>query len=248
MQPVGRITPQDSGLWKDSQAKALKPVVDFAHSQGQKIGIQIAHGGRKSSTVAPWISGADTATKNVGGWPDEVVGPSAIAHNDRLPMPKELSLEDIEQLKKDWVAAVKRAVGVGFDVVEIHNAHGYMLHSFLSPVSNKRTDKYGGSFENRIRLTLEIVELTRQAMPDGMPLFLRISATDWLEESLPEVESWRIENTVELAKILVGKIDLLDVSSGGNHPKQHIHAGPVKLGGEETTAYQAVSHDLYNSY
>ncbi|MCJ1443254.1 MAG: hypothetical protein MMC23_003752 [Stictis urceolatum] len=239
--PEGRITPQDSGLWKQSQAEALKKVVDFAHSQNQKIGIQIAHAGRKASTVAPWISGGDTSTKAVGGWPDAVVAPSALAHSERLPDPLELSLSDIEDLKEKWVATVKRAVWAGFDVVEIHNAHGYLLHEFLSPVSNKRTDKYGGSWENRARLTMEIVELTRKNIPESMPLFLRLSATDWLEEEMPDEPSWRVEDSVRLAKMLVGKVDLLDVSSGGNSPKQHIHAGPVQIPGVDgkSTAYQA---------
>lgn len=220
----GRITPEDSGLWKDSQIEPLRKTVEFAHSQGQNIGIQLGHAGRKASTVAPWLSGGDTATEEVGGWPDNVWAPSAVQFNERYPTPKEMTLAQIEELKQAFVASVKRAVKAGFDVIEIHNAHGYLLHSFISPASNHRTDAYGGSFENRIRLTLELVELTRNAIPDHMPIFLRISGTDWLEESEPNMESWRSEDTVRLAEILAGKIDLLDVSSGGNHQKQHIHA------------------------
>lgn len=235
----GRITPQDSGLWLDSQIEPLRQVVEFAHSQGQKIGIQLAHAGRKASTVAPWISGGATATEKVGGWPHDVQAPSAIAFAGTYPDPKELTLQEIEEFKTAWVAGVRRALKAGFDVIEIHNAHGYMLHEFLSPISNKRSDKYGGSFENRVRLTLEIVDLTRKEIPKEMPLFLRISATDWLEEVEPDTPSWRIENTVELAKLLVGNVDLLDVSSGGNSVKQHIHAGPLDStpGG---VAYQSV--------
>jgi 2,4-dienoyl-CoA reductase-like NADH-dependent reductase (Old Yellow Enzyme family) len=143
-------------------------------------------------------------------------------------MPKAMTLEDISNFKTAFVAATKRALAAGFDAIEIHNAHGYLLHEFLSPVSNHRTDQYGGSFENRTRLTLELVDLTRQTIPEDMPLFLRISATDWLEESDLKDESWRLEDTVRLAELLAAKgVDLLDVSSGGNHEKQHIHAGPA---------------------
>lgn len=137
-----------------------------------------------------------------------------------------MTKSDIEEFKKAWVASVKRALTAGFDVIEIHNAHGYLLHSFISPASNQRTDEYGGSFENRIRLTLEIVDLTRQTVPKDMPVFLRISATDWLEQQ-EDMESWKVEDTVRLAEILADRgIDLLDVSSGGNHPLQHPHTGP----------------------
>ena len=224
--PEGRITPQDSGLWEDGQIEPLKRTVDFAHSQGQKIAIQIAHAGRKASTIAPWLSSGSLAGEDVGGWPDNVVGPSPIPWNEHHAPVKELSLSDIEQLKRDWVACVKRAVKAGFDVVEIHNAHGYLLHSFLSPVSNKRTDQYGGSFENRTRLSREIVQLTRDAIPKDMPLLLRISATDYLEAKT-DIESWKVEDTVRLAPTLAELgVDLLDVSGGGNHPDQHPHVGP----------------------
>ncbi|KAL9099401.1 MAG: hypothetical protein Q9163_005099 [Psora crenata] len=224
--PEGRITPEDSGLWKDSQMEPMKRIVEFAHSQGQKIGLQVAHAGRKSSTVAPWLRQGDTATEELNGWPDNVYAPSAIAYNNRFPHPKEMTKDDIQNLKDAWVASVKRALACGFDVIEIHNAHGYLLHSFVSPVSNTRTDEYGGSFENRTRLTREIVELTRQTMPRDMPLFLRISATDWLEEE-PGMDSWKVEDTVRLAEVIAPMgVDLLDVSSGGLHPKQKIKGGP----------------------
>jgi len=138
-----------------------------------------------------------------------------------------MTKEDIQNFKQAYVAAVKRALTAGFDAIEIHNAHGYLLHEFLSPAVNKRTDEYGGSFENRTRLTLEVVDLVRQTIPNDMPLFLRVSATDWLEETELKDQSWTVPQTVELAKILAEKgVDLLDVSSGGNHPLQHIHAGP----------------------
>ncbi|ORY17505.1 hypothetical protein BCR34DRAFT_596975 [Clohesyomyces aquaticus] len=223
--PEGRITPEDSGLWKDSQIEPLQRIVEFAHSQGQKIAIQLAHAGRKASTVAPWLSAGDIAGPELNGWPDNVYAPSAIPYNERHCKPKAMTKKDIENFKQAFKAAVERAIKAGFDVIEIHNAHGYLLHTFLSPASNQRTDEYGGSFENRIRLTLETVEIARSVMPDTMPLFLRISADDWLSEA--GIEGWTIDQTVKLAEILVTKgVDLLDVSSAGLHEKQHIHAKP----------------------
>lgn len=225
--PEGRITPEDSGLWQDSQGEKLKEIVDFAHSQGQKIGIQLGHAGRKASMVAPWLDRAAIATPEAGGWPNNVKGPSAIPFDGNHCVPTAMTLEDIQTFKTAWVAALERALKAGFDVIEIHNAHGYLLHEFCSPVSNKRTDQYGGSFENRIRLTLEIVELTRQNIPDTMPLFLRISATDWLDYEGFEEDSWKVADSARLAQILADKgIDLMDVSSGANHPAQKITAGP----------------------
>jgi 2,4-dienoyl-CoA reductase-like NADH-dependent reductase (Old Yellow Enzyme family) len=229
--PEGRITPEDSGIWSDAHLEGdwgLKKIVEFAHSQGQKIGIQIAHAGRKASTVAPWLSKGAVATEDVGGWPNNVKAPSAIPYNEDHAMPKEMSLGDIEEFKKAWVAAVRRALKAGFDVVEIHCAHGYLLHQFLSPASNKRNDQYGSSFENRTRLILEIVHLTRKAIPDSMPLFLRLSASDWLDCN-PEYkgESWTLSESVKLASLLASHgVDLLDVSSAGNHPLQKITTGP----------------------
>ena len=229
VQPEGRITPQDHGLWKDSQIEPLRRVVEFVHSQSQIIGIQLAHAGRKASTVAPWLSVADMATEAVGGWPDNVKGPSDIPFHPKFPTPKAMTKADIEEFKTAWVAAVKRAIKAGVDFIEIHNAHGYLLMSFTSPVSNKRTDEYGGSFENRIRLSVEIAKLTRENVPLNMPVFMRVSATDWLEESMPDEPSWRLEDTVNFAQVLAenGDIDVLDISSGGNHRAQHIHAKPA---------------------
>ncbi|KAK1816740.1 NADH-dependent flavin oxidoreductase [Friedmanniomyces endolithicus] len=211
----GRITPEDVGLWKDSQIENLAKVVEFAHSQGQKIMIQLGHAGRKASTVAPWLSAGAVAGEDLNGWPRE---------------PKELSLEGIEELKKAFNEAVKRALKAGFDAIEIHGAHGYLLHSFVSPVSNQRTDDYGGTFEKRTRLIMEIVEETRATIPKDMPLFYRISATDWLEEVPKEQipESWTNSDSIKLAHLLADAgVDYLDVSSGGNHPLQHPHSKPA---------------------
>ncbi|KAJ5220401.1 hypothetical protein N7468_009605 [Penicillium chermesinum] len=225
--PEGRITPHCVGLWQDSQIAPMKEVIEFAHSQGQKIGVQLAHAGRKASTVPPWLGGV-TATNAVGGWTDNVKGPSPIPFAEGDIVPKELTKADIQEVKDAWAAAARRAVAAGVDFIEIHNAHGYLLSSFLSPSSNKRTDEYGGSFENRIRLSLEIAQITRDTVGPDMPVFLRVSATDWLETSLPEEKGWKLEDTVEFARALAeqGAVDLIDLSSGGVHPAQKIKSGP----------------------
>lgn len=171
--PEGRITPEDLGLWSDAHIEPLRKIVEFAHSQNQKIGIQLAHAGRKASTVAPWLDSGETATEAAGGWPDQVYGPSTEPYNEKFPKPIELTKEGIKRVVQAFVDATKRALKAGFDVVEIHNAHGYLLSSFLSPAANKRTDEYGGSFENRIRATLEVVDAVRAVIPPDMPLFLR---------------------------------------------------------------------------
>ncbi|EEH38432.1 NADPH dehydrogenase [Paracoccidioides lutzii Pb01] len=226
--PEGRISPEDVGLWKDSQIEPIKRVVEFVHSQNQVIGIQLAHAGRKASSLAPFLAVNKVATEQAGGWPKNVKGPSDIPFSAEMAQPKAMTKRDIEEVKKAWGAAVRRAVKAGVDYIEIHNAHGYLLFSFCSPASNNRTDEYGGSFENRTRLSSEIITITRQNMPEDMPLFLRISASEWLEESRPDLQSWKSEDTVRFAKILAekGEIDLLDVSSGGNHPDQRIKPGP----------------------
>ncbi|KAM5356652.1 hypothetical protein ACJ41O_003298 [Fusarium nematophilum] len=230
VQREGRITPQDIGLWDDAHIAPLKRIVDFAHSQNQKIGIQLSHAGRKASTVAPFLHKNATATAEVGGWPDEVYAPSALRFNDEYPQPREMTLAQIEAFKVAFVEATKRAVGAGFDVVEIHAAHGYLIHQFLSPISNRRKDKYGGSWENRTRLVLEIVDLVRAAIPQDMPLFVRISGTDWFDDMKDEFpESWAVADSCKLAPLLAERgVDFLDVSSGGVHPKQStsIKSGP----------------------
>lgn len=232
-------------MWQDSQIAPLKEVVDFAHSQNQKIMIQLAHAGRKASTVAPWLSSGDIAGEDVNGWPNDVYAPSAIAWNEKHANPKAMTLDDIAAFKKAFNDSVKRALKAGFDAIEIHNAHGYLLHEFISPVSNQRTDKYGGSWENRVRLTLEVVEETRATIPKDMPLFLRISATDWLEEVKEIPESWTGDDTVKLAALLAEKgVDFLDVSTGGNHPKQHPHVKPAYQAPFAIKVKQAVGNKL----
>ncbi|TFY68969.1 hypothetical protein EVJ58_g694 [Rhodofomes roseus] len=199
--PEGRITPQDAGIWNDEQAAAWREVVQFAHAQNQKIGIQLAHAGRKASTVAPWLHGGLSAPVADGGWPDDVWGPSAIPFSDDFPQPKELTTEGIKRVVAAFADAAKRSLKAGFDVIEIHSAHGYLLSEFLAPVSNHRTDEYGGSFENRIRLLLEVVDAIRAVIPPTMPLFVRLPRR--------------------------ARVDLLDVSTGGIHPAQKFKLGPL---------------------
>ncbi|KAF9235546.1 hypothetical protein BU15DRAFT_89535 [Melanogaster broomeanus] len=217
---------------KDSQIESLPKIVEFAHPQNQKIGAQLAHAGRKASTVAPWLHPGMVATEKNGGWPDNVWGPSTVSCNENFPVPKELSKAQIKGIVVAFVGAARRALEAGVDVVEIHNTHGYLLFTFPSPQSNKRTHEYRGSFENRIRLTLEVVDPVRDVIPNDMPFQCqRVSATEWLEEALPNEPYWRFEDTVKLADILAQhSVDFLDVC--GNHPKAIVKRGP---------AYQAPS-------
>jgi 2,4-dienoyl-CoA reductase-like NADH-dependent reductase (Old Yellow Enzyme family) len=228
VQPNGRITPEDSGIWLDAHTNMLRQHADLAHSQNVHIGIQLAHAGRKASTVAPWLSSSTVATREVGGWPDDVVGTTNEPFNDNMPTPRAITIPEIEQLKQDFVSAALRAVSAGIDVIELHFAHGYLVSTFFSPATNNRQDAYGGSFENRTRLAIEIIDLVRAAIPEKMPLFVRISATDWLEEN-PEYqgESWTNKDSVKLALLLADHgVDVLDVSSGGNHSLQKPVGGP----------------------
>lgn len=229
VQANGRITPEDSGIWLDAHIDTLKKHVDLVHSQNGHIGIQLCHAGRKASTVAPWLSSGATATEEVGGWPSNVVGPSEEPFNEHYPTPRPLSLAEITQVKSDFLSGVRRALRAGFDVIEFHFAHGYLVSSFLSPAVNKRTDQYGGSFENRARLALEIIDATREIIPADMPLFVRISATDWLDTN-PNWNggpSWTVDDSVKLAQLLAQRgVDVLDVSSGGNHSLQKVVGGP----------------------
>ncbi|GAA6005263.1 hypothetical protein JCM10207_002918 [Rhodosporidiobolus poonsookiae] len=239
--PNGRLSPNDSGLWNDRQRDALKPVFDFIKAQGAKAAIQLGHGGRKTSTLAPWL---DSSTINpplkshvatngaAGGWTDNVMAPSAIPYEEgTYPQPREMTEKDFAELKQAWIDAVRRADEAGADVIEIHSAHGYHMHNFLSPLSNQRKDKYGGSLENRMRFPLEVVAAVRAQWPASKPLFLRFSATDWYpageKNEKGEWISWGIEQSKIYAKQLVKLgVDLIDVSSGGNTPEQKITVGP----------------------
>ena len=215
--PAGRISPTDTGIWTAEQAEAWRPVVEFVHDQGVPIGIQLAHAGRKASTRPPY-RGRGYADESEGGW--RTVGPSAIGYG-RLPEPQALSVAEIEALVADFVAAAQRSVDAGFDVVEIHAAHGYLLDEFLSPVSNRREDGYGGSFENRTRLLQEVLRAVRDRLPDRVPLTVRVSATHWTPEG------WCVDDTVRLAPLLeAAGADFISVSSGGNDPGQEIPVGP----------------------
>ncbi|KIY67755.1 FMN-linked oxidoreductase [Cylindrobasidium torrendii FP15055 ss-10] len=220
--PEGRISPEDAGIWSDEHAARWAPIVEFAHSQNQRIGIQLGHSGRKASTSAPWIGGGrNVCSAEERGWPDNTWAPSPISFLPQWPTPKELDIPGIERIVEAFKEAGKRAVSIGFDAIEIHGAHGYLVSTFLSPTSNQRTDKYGGSFENRTRFALEIVDALRSVMPDSMPLSFRISGTEGVEEVTPDEPSWTVEDTVRFAPILAAHgVDILDVSSYGINPKQ----------------------------
>ncbi|KAJ6621166.1 putative NADH:flavin oxidoreductase 2 [Mycena sp. CBHHK59/15] len=184
--PEGRISPEDAGLWTDSQMAPLKKIVQFAHSQGTKIGVQLSHAGRKASTYAPWVKaklGQGTswvAQEDEGGWPNNVYAPSEIPFSGNYPQPKPMTEEDMKHVEDAFVAAIGRCKQIGYDFIEIHGAHGYLIHEFVSPLSNTRTDKYGGSLENRLRFPTRLLQRCREAWPDK-PLFVRISAFDWKE-------------------------------------------------------------------
>lgn len=218
--PEARISPADLGLWKDEHIEKLKDINQFILSQDAIPGIQLAHAGRKASVSAPWL-GNKKLDNAQGGW--QTVSSSAIAYHDTEPfLPEALDATGIQKVIADFKTATRRAVSAGYQVLEIHAAHGYLLHQFLSPLTNLRTDAYGGSFENRIRFTLEIVDAVQQEWPANLPLFVRISATDWAEGG------WNPEESVQLSKILKEKgVDLIDVSSGGLVSHQEI---PLKPG------------------
>lgn len=224
----GRITPEDSGLWQDSQIGPLKRIVDFAHSQGQYIAVQLAHAGRKASTVAPWIDRKAAATADVGGWPHNVISASDIPYDKNTCIPRTMTLEDIESIKQSFVNAVGRALRAGVDAIEIHGAHGYLLHSTLSAATNRLPEPYSGSLENRMRLLLELTTEMRAAMPSSMPLLVRIPGSDWMSHD-PTVPAWDIDQCVELAKALSKPemgVDFLDITSAGLMAEQKIISGP----------------------
>ncbi len=216
--PEGRISPEDMGLWKDGHISKLQDIVRFIKSQNSVAGIQLAHAGRKASVSAPWLGNKRLDTTQ-GGWP--IVAPSAVGYRDNETAPLALDKEGIQKVISDFKAVTKRAVQVGYEVLEIHAAHGYLLHEFLSPLTNFRTDEYGGSFENRIRFVLGIVAAVQTEWPADLPLFVRISATDWADGG------WNIGESVQLSRILKEKgVDLIDVSSGGLVSYQQIPLGP----------------------
>lgn len=215
----GRITPQDLGLWNDEQIEGLQRITRFITAQGSVAGIQLAHAGRKASTWRPWLGKHGSVPHSEGGWTP--VGPSAIAFDPQHTVPTQLSEGQIQGIVQAFVDAARRSLIAGFKVVEVHAAHGYLLHQFLSPLSNQRTDQYGGSFENRIRLTLQVTEAIRDIWPDELPVFVRVSATDWVEDG------WNPDETVELARRLKALgADLVDVSSGGTAANAEIPVGP----------------------
>jgi 2,4-dienoyl-CoA reductase-like NADH-dependent reductase (Old Yellow Enzyme family) len=217
--PEGRISPQDLGIWSDKHVEPLARVVRFIHEQGSVAGMQLAHAGRKASTYRPW-EGNSAVPESEGGW-KKVVAPSALRFTDNYPMPQGLTNDGIREIVAAFAAAARRACDAGFRVIEIHGAHGYLIHEFLSPLSNQRDDAYGGSFENRTRFIREIVAAVRSSWPKGAPLFVRISATDWVDGG------WDIRQSVELARGLkeLG-VDLVDCSSGGTVPHAEIPVGP----------------------
>jgi 2,4-dienoyl-CoA reductase-like NADH-dependent reductase (Old Yellow Enzyme family) len=215
----GRISPGDVGLWEDAQVEPLARMTRFVSSQGAVPGIQLAHAGRKASTASPWDGGGPLGLAQ-GGW--TVVAPSAQPFAEGHPLPEALTPAGIAGVVQAFVAAAKRALAAGFELVEIHAAHGYLLHQFLSPLSNHRTDPFGGSFENRIRLLLEVVDGVRAVWPEQLPLWVRVSATDWAESG-----GWDLPQTVALAMLLKSRgVDLLDCSSGGTLPHAKIPVGP----------------------
>jgi 2,4-dienoyl-CoA reductase-like NADH-dependent reductase (Old Yellow Enzyme family) len=215
----GRISPADLGIWKDEHIEPLARIVRFIKAQGAYAGTQLAHAGRKSSTAEPW-KGNFAVDEKDGGW-RPVDAPSAIPFNDKYPHPTALDKPGIHRIVKAFAAAAQRALTAGFEVIEIHGAHGYLLHEFLSPLSNQRTDEYGGSFENRIRAIREVTEAIRKVWPERLPLFVRISATDY------HPDGWTLEQSVELSRILkhLG-VDLVDTSSGGLIAGVKIPVGP----------------------
>src|SRR5580704_3582012 len=219
VQEIGRISPQDTGIYLDAHVDSWRPIAQFIKEHGAVAGIQLAHAGRKASTAVPWRGGKGIAVSE-GGWIP--VAPSAVAFDDGYIEPKELSMGEIDQVVTDFAKAAQRALDAGFQVLEIHAAHGYLLHEFYSPLSNFRKDEYGGSFENRIQLVLRVTEAVREVLPENLPLFTRISATDWTEGG------WDITQSVELCRKLKALgVDLVDASSGGNVPRAKI---PVEAG------------------
>jgi 2,4-dienoyl-CoA reductase-like NADH-dependent reductase (Old Yellow Enzyme family) len=218
VEPRGRISPADLGLWEDAQVEPLARIVRFVEAQGAAAGLQIAHAGRKGSTAPPW-DGGGAVPASAGGWTP--VAPSAIPFTSAHPAPQPLDLAALRAIVEAFSATARRAAAAGFEVLEVHAAHGYLLHQFLSPLSNRREDAYGGTFDRRTRLVREVVSAVREAWPERLPLLVRISATDWVPGG------WDVDEAVELARTLGGLgVDLVDVSSGGLAATAQVPAGP----------------------
>jgi 2,4-dienoyl-CoA reductase-like NADH-dependent reductase (Old Yellow Enzyme family) len=216
--PEGRITPDDMGLWSSRHAEAMRPITDFIVAMGAVPAIQLAHAGRKASTMAPWRGGGPLAEGD-GGW--RPVAPSAIAFQPGGSLPRAMTGEDIDGCVGDFVASAGHALHAGFQIVELHMAHGYLLHEFLSPLSNWRDDEYGGSFDNRVRLPIRVAQAVRSVWPAKWPVFVRISATDWVDGG------WSLDDSIRFARALRDvQVDLVDCSSGGNVPSAPIPVGP----------------------
>jgi len=216
--PEGRISPLDSGIWADDQAQRFQRITRFIQDQNSIPAIQLAHAGRKASTDVPW-QGGKTLGEEAKGW--QPIAPSPIPFDVGDPVPREMSARDIEDVIEQFVSAARRSLAAGFQVAEVHMAHGYLLHEFLSPLSNRRTDRYGGALENRLRLPLEVAEAVRAIWPQELPLFVRISCTDWV------AGGWNLEQSIELCKRLKKMgVDLIDCSSGALVPDAKIPAGP----------------------
>ncbi len=215
----GRITSGDLGIWKDEHIEMLRRITSFIKSQGVVPGMQLAHAGRKASCQVPWDGGAAIPRDEENGW--QVVAPSPVPFNAGDPVPRELTVSEIDRVVEAFAAAARRALTAGFEVIELHGAHGYLMHEFFSPLSNFRTDEYGGTFGNRVRIVLEVVRAVREEIGPDVPLFLRISATDWTDGG------WTIDDSVELARLVkpLG-VDLIDASSGGNVANATIPLGP----------------------
>ncbi len=218
VEPAGRISGYDLGLWNDEQERAFARIAAFIGEQGAIAGIQLGHAGRKAWRTRPW-EGRQPLSPPEGQW--EIIGPSAVPWQEGDPIPREMTTEDIARVIERFTDAARRALRAGFRLVELHAAHGYLFHSFFSPLSNKRTDGYGGDFSGRTRLLLEAVEAVREVWPSDLPLFVRLSATDWVEGG------WTVDDSVELAKRLAAAgVDVIECSSGGNTPQQDIPVHP----------------------
>jgi 2,4-dienoyl-CoA reductase-like NADH-dependent reductase (Old Yellow Enzyme family) len=230
--PEGRISPDDAGIWSDAHTAAWRLIAHFVRDQGACPGMQLAHAGRKASTQVPWVGGGPVLAA-AGGW--QPMGPSPIPFDAKSVSPREMAVGEIDAVVEEFARAARRAVEAGFKVVEVHSAHGYLLHEFLSPISNRRTDEYGGSLENRMRFTLRVASAVRGVIPSGTPLFVRLSVTDWVEGG------WDLAQSIELSKRLkVAGADLIDCSSGANVADAKIPVGP----GYQVPFAEAIRRDV----